>query len=670
MAEEIERLVVSIGADVRALRKGLDRAALEANKAGRKIERSMRDSARGAEAAFARVRAAVAGVAAAIGATALARGVVEVNREFQELEATLGVFLGSTRQAEQAFEIIREFAAQTPFSVRELSAAFTRMVSVGINPTIRTLKAFGDVAAGTAGKSIIDFTEAVADAAVGEFERLKEFGIKASVEGDKVSLNFKGNTIEIERSSEAIIAALTEISETNFGGAAAAQMNTLTGAFSNVGDSADNFASRIGEAGLNDALVRLSQRIGAIIDANGSFADSIGRTLAAGLDMLPSIFEAVARGIKLATDNLRPLIALFAGYIAIQVGSAIVSNALAFVKLARALNLARAASIAFAIGQKVGRLGLIAMVSAIALVLGQFDALKKKLAEVAVVVGQELGITIDIVAEKLADLASAMGIDLGALEEDLKSFPLMVDMTGRSVEDLDEDLKKVIGTMNKAGESIGKAGDISVTTTDRLGRLAKTGEDVKTSMRDAAAAGLETLEDSILSLADSTKSLSESFRDMVSSMLKDLARLAIRQGVTGPLAGAVGGLFGGGSGGGSSGLVSGGRIFGLLDNILFGATGSPFAFANGGIAPSGPAIVGEKGPEIVDFGRTSRVFSNSDSKRMMGGGVTVNQTLQIGMGASDVRQVIYDEMPNIQRATTSAVLDAATRGGTAGRILR
>jgi hypothetical protein len=38
------------------------------------------------------------------------------------------------------------------------------------------------------GKDMMQMIEAVADASTGEFERLKEFGIKASKQGDQVAL--------------------------------------------------------------------------------------------------------------------------------------------------------------------------------------------------------------------------------------------------------------------------------------------------------------------------------------------------------------------------------------------------------------------------------------------------------------------------------------------------
>ena len=73
----------------------------------------------------------------------------------------------------------------------------------------------------------MQFTEAVADAVTGEFERLKEFGIKSSVEGDKVAFTFRGLKTQIGNNANEINAFLKSIGENQFAGAATGQKWTL-----------------------------------------------------------------------------------------------------------------------------------------------------------------------------------------------------------------------------------------------------------------------------------------------------------------------------------------------------------------------------------------------------------------------------------------------------------
>ncbi len=75
-------------------------------------------------------------------------------------------------------------------------------------------------------------------------------------------------------------------------------------------------------------------------------------------------------------------------------------------------------------------------------------------------------------------------------------------------------------------------------------------------------------------------------------------------------------------------------------------------FANGGDTPVGqPYIVGERGPEIRMDKSPGHIFSNEDSKRMMGGAAyNMNVSVNVGAGA---------DTSGVKRAVTSAVLEAA-----------
>jgi hypothetical protein len=61
----------------------------------------------------------------------------------------------------------------------------------------------GDLASSQA-KDFDQLVEALLDAQTGEFERLKEFGVKAKVAGDQVAFTFKGQTVEVEKTEQAI----------------------------------------------------------------------------------------------------------------------------------------------------------------------------------------------------------------------------------------------------------------------------------------------------------------------------------------------------------------------------------------------------------------------------------------------------------------------------------
>jgi hypothetical protein len=188
-------------------------------------------------------------IAGAFGTAALAgfsKAVFDTAKEFERLETMLKTATGSAKNASVAFDGIKKFATETPFTVAQVTEAFIKLKNLGLDPSMESLEAYGNIAS-SMGKDVMQFVEAVADASVGEFERLKEFGIKASKEGENVAFRFKGTTTVVKNTSEEIQNFLRGIGESDFAGAMTDQMNTMNGAISNAGVAFDNFADAIGE---------------------------------------------------------------------------------------------------------------------------------------------------------------------------------------------------------------------------------------------------------------------------------------------------------------------------------------------------------------------------------------------------------------------------------------
>ena len=159
-----------------------------------------------------------AGAVAAVGLTNLGRQMVDVIVETEKLKGSLVTMTGSAEAAEGAFAALTRFAKQTPFTLDQSVTAFVRMKSLGLVPTESALKSFGNTSAAM-GKDLTQMIEAVADATTGEFERLKEFGIKAKQNGDEVSLTFQGVTTTIGNNAQEITGYLESIGNVQFAGA-------------------------------------------------------------------------------------------------------------------------------------------------------------------------------------------------------------------------------------------------------------------------------------------------------------------------------------------------------------------------------------------------------------------------------------------------------------------
>lgn len=178
---------------------------------------------------------------------------VDVQREFDVLNAGLITATGSSEKAAVAFEALRDFAANTPYDLNQAVEGFTKLVNLGLDPSERALKSYGNTASAM-GKDLSQMIEAVADATTGEFERLKEFGIKAKQQGDQVSLTFRGVTTQIGNNAAEIEKYLTNLGENEFAGAMETRMDSLDGALSNLGDTWDQLFLTISQSGIGDAI--------------------------------------------------------------------------------------------------------------------------------------------------------------------------------------------------------------------------------------------------------------------------------------------------------------------------------------------------------------------------------------------------------------------------------
>lgn len=179
----------------------------------------------------------------------LIQQIIPIRSEFEKFTAVLtNAFNGDQNKAVQSMEMINQLAKETPFGVRELTESFVKLVNQGFEPTREEIIQMGDLAA-TTGKQYDQLTEAIIDAQVGEFERLKEFGIRAQKHGDQVTFTFRGVKQEVAFTSEAIQDYIIGLGQMEgVSGAMAAISQTLGGRISNLGDSWDQLLNTLGES--------------------------------------------------------------------------------------------------------------------------------------------------------------------------------------------------------------------------------------------------------------------------------------------------------------------------------------------------------------------------------------------------------------------------------------
>lgn len=242
------------------------------------------------QAKFTAISTAITAAIAAIGVEALASQIVTVQRRFDVMFASLKTVTGGANAAGDAFERIRKFAAETPYTLDQAVNGFVKLKALGLDPSERAMTSFGNTAAAM-GKDLTQMIEAVADASTGEFERLKEFGIKASKEGERITFTFRGAKTEVENSASAITEYLTKIGEVDFAGAMSERMKTLDGDLSNLSDSWEAFVLSVSQSGVGEAVARsVKLATEAIQEATASVK---GGELTAYFDTLRAILPAV-----------------------------------------------------------------------------------------------------------------------------------------------------------------------------------------------------------------------------------------------------------------------------------------------------------------------------------------------------------------------------------------
>jgi len=201
--------------------------------------------------------------------------VIQTTGEFEKFEAVLTNTLGSKSEAQKALNGIRNFAKETPFSVIELTDSFVRLANQGFKPTRDQMRKLGDVASST-GKSFLQLSEAIIDAQVGEFERLKDFGIRASKEGDRVTFTFKEVETQVDFTASSIREYLIGLGDIEgVTGASVAISETLTGSINNLGDSFDDFKDAIGQE-LQGNIKSVISGLKSILDTSTEFLKSGG----------------------------------------------------------------------------------------------------------------------------------------------------------------------------------------------------------------------------------------------------------------------------------------------------------------------------------------------------------------------------------------------------------
>lgn len=217
------------------------------------------------------VAGAVAGIGS--GVASLAGQMWSGGTERQQYLSSMTHFMGDEGAARDMMDWANENARVTQFSSGEVLAAASRAVQIADGSATeaqRLTSLAEDMASLTPGKTVMDAMEALADAQMGEFERMKEFGFKGSAEsfeaagGDFWSMKSTSNGKTVEEMFEGGTAAGAQNATAKIG----TIMGTFEDALSSAGEKMIN--------GLNPALDWLIEKSEGAADVLGGAIDWVG----------------------------------------------------------------------------------------------------------------------------------------------------------------------------------------------------------------------------------------------------------------------------------------------------------------------------------------------------------------------------------------------------------
>lgn len=201
---------------------------------------------------------------------------------------------------------LRNNAKKTPFTTEEVMGAGSRAIGVAggdIAKAQKMLELSEDMAALSPGKTVMDAMEALADADLGEMERLKEFGFK----GSKEQFDAAGGDILKMQNDKGF--GLEQL----FSGGAEKLSTSGAGLWSTIMGGLGDIKTDIGTQLLDKVKPGLQSAV-AWLDKNGpALTESISNVVASGLNKITKLggkagkaFEPLVKTAQSAFERLQP----------------------------------------------------------------------------------------------------------------------------------------------------------------------------------------------------------------------------------------------------------------------------------------------------------------------------------------------------------------------------
>lgn len=254
------------------------------------------------------------------------------NAELETAKITFNAMIGDAGKAQRLISDLREQARTTPFRQSDLiegSRRLLRLTGTNIERNKELLNVALNMSSLNPTKSVTDAAEALLDAEMGEFERLKEFGIKLKKESVK-----KGKKAG-EDFGEAAMRGVAEALNAQTGGAdlVGGQSNSFTGRLSTLQDMIKNtfqetgkrsfkvFSEALGDVQGDLDKVLQSDEFQGMMEDVSLHAESFAKWISEGVRRIPSLISQSRQffaDAKEFWDDNKTLIMMLGGGLALN----------------------------------------------------------------------------------------------------------------------------------------------------------------------------------------------------------------------------------------------------------------------------------------------------------------------------------------------------------------
>ncbi len=305
MAKEVFQLEVQIPtapalAGLRALNKELDETKKKADAIKPTGVQGLKPAVEGVTSSFKGLGSVLAG----LGLAKIAADAVRTIADFETLNTVLKTVTGSAEGAAAGIKLIQQVSKETPFTIDAIGNSFIKLRSSGIEPTEEKLRLFADIASVTTDKigalrAITDLYSRTTAGGLGleELNRLADRGIPVfDILGKRLGVS-RLQLSELGKTAEGANIILRQLEAglgSQFGGNAAAQINTLNGQFDQLKKNLETTFINIGTSGATEGLKDLLKVFNEIIISSDGTSKTLGKVLGESLKNLADSLRVIS----------------------------------------------------------------------------------------------------------------------------------------------------------------------------------------------------------------------------------------------------------------------------------------------------------------------------------------------------------------------------------------